>query len=269
MGVISIGPLVMAADRFAAILGIGAFLLVASVLAERREPRLGSWAMLAVVTGVAAARMGHVIEHAGSFAMEPLRAFAFWQGGFSFTWSVPVLAMVSLLRLRDTSARAWAVAPLAAGLLVWSTTLHLAEATAAPPRPLPALILPQMAGAPIDLGSTGGRPRMLNLWATWCPPCRREMPLLQEVARTTPGVDFLFVNQGEDRARIAAYLAQAGLNLPHVVLDSTSAVSRHFASRGLPATFFFDADGRMRHLHVGEVSREFLAGYLHDMAPAP
>lgn len=269
MGVISLGPLVMAADRFAAILGIGAFLLIASILAERREPRLGSWSMLAVVACVAAARLGHVAEHAGSFAQEPLRAFAFWQGGFSFAWSVPVLLLVSLLRLRDNRARAWAMAPLVAGLLVWNTTQHLAEATAAPPRPLPALTLPQVAGPPIDLGTTGGRPRVLNLWATWCPPCRREMPLLAEVARATPGVDFLFVNQGEDHGRIAAYLTQEGLELPHVVLDSTSAVSRHFASRGLPATFFFTADGRMRHLHVGEVSREALAGYLADLAPAP
>lgn len=265
MGVISLGPLVMAADRFAAILGIGAFLLAAALLAERREPRLAGWATLVVFGGVAAARLGHVLEHAGSFAQEPLRAFAFWQGGFSFLWAAPVVVGASLLRLRDNRTRAWAMAPLAAGLLVWSTAQQLAAAHSVPARPLPSLALPQLEGAPIDLASTGGRPRVLNLWATWCPPCRREMPLLAEVAHTTPGVDFLFVNQGEDRARIAAYLEQEGLALPHVVLDSTSSVSQHFESRGLPATFFFGADGHLRHLHVGEVSREFLIDYLDDL----
>ena len=233
------------------------------MLAARKVERLGSWAPAAVLVGVVAARLGHVVGHLESFAGEPLRALAIWQGGFSFAWAVPAVAVLTLLRLRKAEARAWAVLPVAVGLLVWNTTLHLAEAASgADGKPLPQLTLEQLDGAPIDLAATGGRPRVINLWASWCPPCRSEMPVLAEAARATPGVDFLFVNQGETHKRVAGYLTIEHLSLQHVLLDSTGEVARHFNAPGIPVTLFFDGDGRLRRQHVGQVSREDLADYL-------
>lgn len=269
MRIVSLGPLVMAVDWFAALLGIGTFLLAASIIARRKGEHIASWAAAAAAGGVVAARLGHVIEHLGSFAQEPLRAFAVWQGGFSFLWAVPVVVALTLRQLRGARERGWAVPPVAIGLLVWTVTLQLASASAGDARPLPALTLQQLDGRPIALSATNGRPRVLNLWATWCPPCRREMPLLAETARTTPGIDFLFVNQGETRGRISEYLASAKLDLPHVVLDSTSEVSRHFQVRGIPVTLFFGGDGRMRHLQLGEVSRALLADYTASILHEP
>ncbi|MBI0537007.1 TlpA family protein disulfide reductase [Roseomonas sp. KE2513] len=268
MGAVSLGPLVMATDRLAAILGIGAFLLAASLLSDRKDARFGPWAAIAVPLGVVAARLGHVLEHAGTFAQEPLRAFAFWQGGFSFLWAIPPVLLFTLYRLREVRALIWATAPVAFGMLAWAGAFQLAALASGDPRPLPSITLQQVQGDPIDLADTDGRPRVLNLWATWCPPCRREMPLLAEVSRATPGVDFLFVNQGEGSARIVEYLSREGLELTHVVLDSTSEITRYFGVRGIPVTLFFGADGRMRHLHVGEVSREALAEYLRSIRGA-
>jgi thiol-disulfide isomerase/thioredoxin len=267
MGAIAIGPLAFATDRFAAIVGIAAFMLTASVLAARKDERLGPWATSVVLAGAAAARLGHVVEHLDSFAPEPLRAFAVWQGGFSFAWAVPAVVLLTLLRLRGAEARAWAVLPVAVGLLVWNMTLRLADASAGGGKPLPTLTLEQLDGPPIDLAEAGGRPRVLNLWVTWCPPCRRELPLLAEVARATPGVEFLFVNQGEARDKVAGYVAAEGLALRHVLLDSTGEVARHFGTLGIPVTLFFDGDGRLRHQHLGEVSRESLADYLAALVP--
>lgn len=265
MEVVTIGPLVFAADRFAAILGIGAFLLAASAVAARQDKQLGSWAIAAVLIGVGAARTGHVIEHLDSFAGEPLRAFAVWQGGFSSIWAASAVIAFTLLRLRDAKALAWALVPAAAGLLVWNTTVSLAGTAGAAGKPLPQLTLEQLDGAPVDLAATSGRPRVVNLWASWCPPCRREMPLLAEVARTTLGVDFLFVNQGETRQRVAGYLKFEKLTLLHVLLDSTGEVARRFGAPGIPVTLVFDGDGRLRHQHIGQVSREDLASYLADL----
>jgi thiol-disulfide isomerase/thioredoxin len=269
MGIISLGPLVMAADRFAALLGIGAFLLVASIIARRKGDHIAAWAGASAAGGVVAARLGHVIEHLGSFAQEPLRAFAVWQGGFSFLWAIPVVVVLTLRRLPGVRERGWVVPPVVIGLLVWTVTLHLANASTGDGRPLPNLALEQLNGPAIALSTTNGRPRVLNLWATWCPPCRREMPLLAEAARAMPDVDFLFVNQGEARSRISKYLEGAKLDLPHVVLDSTSEVSRHFQVRGIPVTLFFGSDGRMRHLHLGEVSREHLSSYIVAISKRP
>src|SRR3546814_14561413 len=66
------------------------------------------------------------------------------------------------------------------------------------------------------------RPMVLNLWATWCPPCRREMPVLEQAQGRYPGVVFVLVNQGEDRGTIHRYLDRAGLDLDHVLLDPHS-----------------------------------------------
>src|SRR3546814_20828824 len=91
--------------------------------------------------------------------------------------------------------RLWSLLPLALGLVVWNTTLQLAGAAAgqAPPE----ISLEQLEGPPIALAANSGKPRVVNLWATWCPPCRREMPVLAEAARDAEDVEFLFVNQGE------------------------------------------------------------------------
>ncbi|MFC0387651.1 prolipoprotein diacylglyceryl transferase family protein [Muricoccus vinaceus] len=252
----------MATDRLSAILGIGAFWLAASMLSDRKDARIAPWAAIVIPIGVVAARLGHVIEHAGTFAQEPLRAVAFWQGGFSFLWAIPPVLLITLYRLRGTRVLLWSATPAAIGLLVWAGTFQLAALADVDSRPLPSITLQQVRGNPVDLAATNGRPRVLNLWATWCPPCRREMPLLAEVARATPEIDFLFVNQGEGGARIVDYLSKERLELTHVLLDSTSEVTKHFGIRGIPVTLFFGADGRMRHLHVGEVSREALAEYL-------
>src|SRR3546814_13518501 len=88
MGAITIGPLALATDRFAAVLGILLFTVASSMLASRKDPRFSSWATGAVLIGLITARLGHVIEHIGSFSDEPLRTFAVWQGGFSPLWAL-------------------------------------------------------------------------------------------------------------------------------------------------------------------------------------
>ena len=126
-----------------------------------------------------------------------------------------------------------------------------------------------MSGPPIALAQPTGRPRVINLWATWCPPCRREMPVLAEAARTRPDVTILFINQGEGRAAIERYLTSAGLSLPHVLLDPNAQVSRHYHSVGLPATLFLDDAGHVVDSHAGEISYETLREKLSRFDRAP
>lgn len=255
MGAIAIGPLVLASDRLAAIAGVAAFLAIASLMA-RRGPLLAGWSSLALVVGLIAARLGHVVENWPGFAAEPWRVFAVWQGGFSPLWAILPVAAVTLWRLPTAALRLRALAAIGLGLLTWNLILQATRAsvTALPPD----IVLEQMGGPPIALAEETGRPRVINLWATWCPPCRREMPVLAEAARTRPDVTILFVNQGESRAAIERYLASAGLSLQHVLLDEHAQVSRHYRSVGLPATLFLDRAGRVVDIHVGELSRESL-----------
>lgn len=266
MNAVSIGPLVMAADRFAVVLGIFTFLIVSGVMARRVDSRFDGWSWRVLLAGIGAARLGHVALHLDTFAADPVRILYLWQGGFF--WPAGALAVLAclFLLLKDARARLWAVLPLALAVVVWNTTWQLTGGT-------PALAVPDrsfetLAGADHDLGAGSGAPRVLNLWATWCPPCRREMPMMAELAAGTEGVDFIFANQGEGRAEIRAYLARSGLSLETVLIDPFSDLSRFYGAPGLPATLFIDADGILRHAHIGEISREVLQSTIDRLSLA-
>lgn len=133
---------------------------------------------------------------------------------------------------------------------------------------LPETRLTRLGGEPVQLSELSGKPMVVNLWATWCPPCRREMPVLAEAQQSNPGVTFVFANQGEGGETIRDYLADAGLSLQNVVLDPFSSVSRETGARGLPTTLFFNARGELVDTHMGELTRASLAHKLERFPPA-
>jgi thiol-disulfide isomerase/thioredoxin len=253
---VSIGPLVFAGDRLAAIVGIGVFMVATSIMSSRLDPRIGRWSTWTLIVGLITARLGHVIENATSFTAEPWRILAVWQGGFSWPWAAGsvVAVFVALVRTRRTAIGA--VVSLAMALFAWNVVWQLTNAT--PSTPMPNVVLENIKGDDTPLTSFSGKPVVLNLWASWCPPCRREMPMMAEMAAARTDVTFLFVNQGERRGLIEAFVADQKLSVPNVLLDSRTDVARHYTTPGLPVTLFIGADGKLRSVHVGEISREAL-----------
>ena len=114
-------------------------------------------------------------------------------------------------------------------------------------------------GAPKRIADFRGQVTVVNLWATWCPPCRREMPVLQQASQQHPQVRFLWVNQGEDQGKTARYAAQQGLPAGKVLLDTGSELSRLLSINGLPTTLFYNAEGTLVALRTGELSAATLA----------
>ena len=106
------------------------------------------------------------------------------------------------------------------------------------------------------------RPVVLNLWATWCPPCRREMPMMTKLAANISGVDFVFANQGEDAGQVRAFLENEDLPTEGMVRDPRNRLMTELDAIGLPATLVFDARGRMVAAHTGEISRAALTGMI-------
>jgi thiol-disulfide isomerase/thioredoxin len=96
-----------------------------------------------------------------------------------------------------------------------------------------------------------GKPAVVNLWASWCGPCRVEMPTLAAAQQRVPDVMFVFVNQGESAATVTTYLQRSGLPLTQVWLDPASQLGPATGSRGLPTTLFFDAKGQRVGAHFG------------------
>ena len=134
---------------------------------------------------------------------------------------------------------------------------------------IPAVGLTNLRGEAMQLQAFGGKPLVVNLWASWCPPCRREMPLLRDAQLRHADVNFVFVNQMESAAAVRRYLDAARIDLDNVLLDQHSALSSAIGSQALPATLFFDARGRLVERRLGELSAASLAQRLAELRGAP
>lgn len=132
---------------------------------------------------------------------------------------------------------------------------------------MPSLSLSTFDGSTQQLLSFEGRPTVINLWATWCPPCRREMPALQRAQRENPHIHFVFLNQGESARQVEAFLRENRLDLKNVLLDPRSVAGARFGVMAFPTTLFFDASGKLVDQRLGELSRASLMQKLAALSP--
>ncbi len=116
-----------------------------------------------------------------------------------------------------------------------------------PPRPVGEIAFTDAGGAPLTLADKRGKVVVLNLWATWCPPCVREMPSLDRLQAALGGADFEVVALSVDRSGAAVvlpFLEKLGIGALDIYLDTSSRVLRTLAINGLPTTVLIDRDGR-------------------------
>ncbi len=126
----------------------------------------------------------------------------------------------------------------------------------------PDFSLTALDGSTFHLSDTRGRPVVLNFWATWCPPCRAEMPTIQ--SRSEEWGDALLVvgiEVGEPPNEVQSFVDSFGLTFP-VVLDRQGNVARRYQVQGLPTTVVLDADGVVQARHIGAMREQDLDSYL-------
>jgi len=135
-------------------------------------------------------------------------------------------------------------------------------AVMAAPRTAPAVLLQRLdpAAPPLATASLRGRPWLLNLWATWCAPCRAEHPLLLELADKMSGNGIgLFGLASLDRAdAVSAWLARHGNPYNELLLDREGTAPATWGAHGLPSTLVFDAQVRLRWQHDGPLTPALL-----------
>lgn len=131
--------------------------------------------------------------------------------------------------------------------------------------PAPAFTLSSTDGSQVGLASLRGKPAVVNFWATYCPPCRAEMPLLQKRVGSLPGVQLVLVNEGESRQAARDYLDALGLH-DVALLDSDLSVGHAFGAIALPTTVFLRADGTIANRHIGQLDDAVLAAEISNLS---
>ena len=248
-------------------------LLVAAWAARMagRSQRIGIGRILLqmLMAAVLAARIAFVAVRFDAYRSAPWSMLDVRDGGY-LPWAGLVAALLIAIW------RGWQSAPLRkplmvglmAGLLAWGAMFGAISKMNN--TMLPKVSLTTLDGEPVDLVAlAAGKPMVVNLWATWCPPCRREMPVLAAAQKQEKDVFFAFANQGEDGVTARTYLAGARLDLANVLLNPGADFGREVGSTALPTTLFYDANGRLVNSSLGELSAATLTSKLDQLRGLP
>ena len=128
------------------------------------------------------------------------------------------------------------------------------DLTPMPDKPMaPGFDLKDNQDKPQRLADYRGKPVILNFWATWCPPCREEMPSMQRAhqALSGDGIAVIAINVGDDAETIGDFLAEVPVDFP-LPMDTESKVAQSYPLKGLPTTYVIDPQGRLVYAAEGE-----------------
>ncbi len=130
----------------------------------------------------------------------------------------------------------------------------------------PNLNLQTLAGEPVSLSKYRGSVVLVNLWATWCPPCREEMPALLKFyeAYKSDGFVLVAINQEESPDIVKAFVDDYGLTFP-VWLDENYIAQQEFKTMNLPSSYVIDRNGQVRLMWIGGISQKNLEKYVSEI----
>ena len=262
MQTLNVGPLSLPISLFLILVALLVAVGVGRLVGAGQRTGLGNIVIDMLIAAVLVARIAFVAIWFDTYRSAPWSMLDIRDGGFTPWAGLMAALLVAIWRAwRRPALRRPLAFGLVAGAVAWGGlfgAIRLMTNTAMPEVPLTTL-----AGEKTTLDALAqGKPMVVNLWATWCPPCRREMPVLAAAQKQEAGMRFVFVNQGEDGTTVQHYLNGAGLDLANVVLDSFTALGREVGSGALPTTLFYNASGRLIDVHLGPLSTASLASKL-------
>ncbi|WP_404376540.1 redoxin family protein [Vreelandella aquamarina] len=267
MNAIALGPLLISTPRLYAFICALLLLFSSRYLLGLPAKQHGRWFNGLLVAWLLGARITFVALNWESYSANPLDTLKVWQPGYhalggltagllwtGWTLRARLLALLGGLAMTLGAVSLWLV-------LVTLAPLGQQFAVAS----LPDVTLEDVDGNAVHLPSLANQNELIivNLWATWCPPCLREMPLLEE-ADQRDGVTVVAANQGEDLLPIVRYLDEQSLALRYPLLDPQQTLTARFQAPGLPTTILFDQHGKTLDVHVGELTSAQLERWLSD-----
>jgi thiol-disulfide isomerase/thioredoxin len=264
---INLGPFALPLEPLllfgCALLGI----LVASVLARKNAGSVTDPLLMMLLFGLLIGRIVFVIKFADQYD-------SLWQmldfRDRGVDWVSGVIAMVLFLlwQIKRLPQQRVALFGGALSILLFFSVTSLLMNVGREQVSIPDIALEQLDGEQISLVQVAeNNITVVNLWASWCPPCQREMPAFEKSAQQYPDIRFVMLNQQESADKVNDFLANNKLTFEHVLLDKTGKVADTFDAYGLPVTLYFDQQGSLIESHMGEVSAASLSATLQRLSP--
>lgn len=132
----------------------------------------------------------------------------------------------------------------------------------------PDFTLESLDGEKITLSELANQPIVINFWATWCDPCKEEMPLFEAIYSENSGIVVLGINYNEPANIIRRFVQERGITFP-ILLDADGKLAERFQVFGFPTTYFIDRDGILRGIYVGQLNEQLILSYLEEIGAAP
>lgn len=263
MDAITLGPLILPISRIPGLVAL-IILLATSELLNKRYPGLARWGWLTALAATLGSRLVYAAATPSAYLSEPWTLFYFWQPGFSVWGAILSAALFTGFYLyKRLPLMASGLTTLGVASLMGLAILLLTPGNEFTRESLPNQAFINLEGEEQRLTEFQGKPLIINMWATWCPPCRREMPMLQDF-ENDERVKLVMINQGESPVTVDHFLQSQNLNFSNLLLDLHQQAGRTFRAQGLPATVFYNAKGEQVDRHFGELSRAQIERFIQE-----
>jgi thiol-disulfide isomerase/thioredoxin len=237
--------------------------------------------------GLVFSRLGFAFLNPDSYTEKPWTVLYFWQPGYSLvTGAIAALMYIAFqVHAQSHESRKVIVRAIGHGFIVpivlfsgllMTMNRFLDEQLYVPGERIPDYPVIDLAGKPVALTDLAGKGLVVNFWATWCSPCRREMPLLENIHNSYRERNIVVIGVSVDASRqtIVKYIGSSGINYPiwqdvHTPgnTEHTTSLADHFGVKGYPTTLFIDAKGVIQSSYVGELNLAILNQRIATLIP--
>jgi thiol-disulfide isomerase/thioredoxin len=264
---IAVGPIVLSISQLITLVGLFMFWGITYLQTRNnaQQKQFLDYIFTAIIIGFLTARLTFIIAMWQGYQENWWQLVNISDGGFipSTGWGASALVLMFYARRNKLFIKAYFTSALITFCCLIIPTFFAVIYQAAVE--LPSSPLRNIEGHEVDLRRYKGTPVVINFWASWCPPCRREMPVLEAAQKHNPELVFVFINQGESLLSVKDFIDSTALDLKNVFIDPTSNVSRETGAAGLPTTLFYNEKGQLVTSHMGELSQASLRYYLNQI----
>ena len=267
---IHLGPFMLPFPLLLALLALVIVYVVGRILQKKQQWSVQTWQVFSdslwttLWVGLIAARLAFVLLNLDVYVASPIDMIKIQDKGFHFYGGV--IAGVAWFLWKN---RAFKLENKV--IFVTIFTLICAFSLGLKQWQKPQSFYPNMQFSSLEQQQTPlkqfiGKPTVINLWASWCPPCHREMPVLAQAQKDFKQINFVMLNQGESAEKVQAYLTKNKFSFQHILLDPQGELAKEMKMFGLPSTLFFNAQGQLVDRHMGELSPAMLQQYLKKIS---